>query len=131
MSTFVRHIRLCKPPPTHNPDRAQPRQAKLQLELRDVFTVGTTNVTIAENFITECAPTIEDGVVWLAGQRAQCSIEIENKDKITAKIVPCAHKGHAGNCQTVYRIVWEFSAAANEALCCKVWITFYDRDVKH
>ncbi|MDE7204168.1 MAG: heparinase II/III family protein [Lachnospiraceae bacterium] len=122
---LVRQIKLCD----RNAISIEGTQLtqKMQIELQDFFAANENTKSITENIVTEYEPAIQDGVVWIRGQHGQCSIQIENDiDHNAIKIIPCAHRDHSGNSQTIYRIIWEIDVKKYGNTSCKMWITFYD-----
>lgn len=103
-------------------------QHKMQIELQDFFVINENTKSIMENIVTEYKPVIQDKEVWITGQQGRCRIQIE-KDNMPIKIIPCEHYDHAGNCQMIYRIVWDVSVKERENTSCKMWITFYDKEI--
>lgn len=128
---LVRRIRMCDKP-SINIEGKEPQKNcrhKMQIELQDCFAACENTKSIAENIVTEYEPVVQDGAVWIKGQQGQCRIQPENCSDITMKIIPCEHSDHAGNRQTIYRIVWEVNVEQCGDTGCKMWITFYDSDV--
>lgn len=129
---LVRRIRMCDMPSADRQEmniEETESQCKMQIELQDLFAGSENTKSITENVVTEYEPVIQDGAVWIKGQQGQCRIWVENCSDSAMKIIPCVHSDHAGNCQTIYRIVWELRVAKCGDTGCKMWITFYDGDV--
>lgn len=124
---LVRHIRMCDKTPINIEETKL--QYKMQIELQDFFAVNENTKSITENIVTEYEPVIQDGTVWIKGQHGQCRIQIENSSGHMMKIIPCVHRDHAGNRQTIYRIVWEIDVEKYGDTRCKMWITFYNNDI--
>ncbi len=124
LEKLVRRIELC-----NLTSEEIGQQKKMQILLHDTFVTNESTMSIAENIVTEYEPTVHNGVVWVKGLHGQCSIKVENGSGNMIKIIPCEHSDHAGNRQTVYRIVWNISVEKSACVSCKMWITFCDRDV--
>lgn len=124
---LVRQIRMCDRHPINIEETESQKklQQEMQIEVQDFFTASEHTKSIMENLITEYEPVVQNGTVWIRGQHGQCRIQIRNgKDDI--RIIPCKHSDHAGNRQTVYRIVWEVFAEKGSSTSCTMWITFYN-----
>lgn len=104
------------------------RMGSRQIELHDIFSAGGNTTSITENLVTEYEPKVQDGEVWIRGRNGQCRIRIRTGADHAVRIIPCAHSDHAGNRQTIYRIVWEVDTKEGSDADCKMWITFYDND---
>lgn len=129
---LVRRIRMCDVSSADRQDiniEETESQCKMQIELQDLFIGSENTKSITENIVTEYEPVIQDGAVWIKGQQGQCRIWVENCSDSAMKIIPCVHSDHAGNRQTIYRIVWELKVEKCGDTVCKMWITFYDSHV--
>lgn len=120
---LVRRIRMCEPAQAD----AAPSQ-RMQIEVHDVIAANEGTKSVEENLVTEYEPAVQDGVIRIAGQHGQCSIRVGNCAENAIRIIPCAHRDHAGMRRTVYRIVWNVNVSEDASADCKMWITFYDNE---